>query len=101
RAVAPCLRGLAIGLGPWINRASFLEDVLSLALLIAFFALGAIQVTAVASSRTPLFARGLAMLGGGLALLVALAAPSSDHLPNELLLTAAMCAASLSLLTGV
>ncbi|MFO0614029.1 MAG: hypothetical protein U0414_15660 [Polyangiaceae bacterium] len=100
RAVAPCLRGLAIGLDAWINRASALQDVLSLTLMIAVFAIGALQVTTLASSRTPLLLRGLAMLGAGVTLLVMLAAPSADRPPLPLLIASAASGSTLALLVA-
>jgi hypothetical protein len=100
RAVAPCLRGLAIGLDAWINRAALLQDILSLTLMIAVFAVGALQVTTLASSRTPLLLRGLAMLGTGVALLVMLAAPSADHPPLGLLVASAASCSTLALLVA-
>ncbi len=100
RAIAPCLRGLAIGLDGWINRAAFIVDTLTLTLMVAAFALGAIQVTAIASSRTPLALRALAMLGAGITMLVMLAAPSADHPPLPLLVTSAAASSTLALVAA-
>lgn len=100
RAIAPCLRGLAIGLDAWINRAAFVVDTLTLTLMVAAFALGAVQVTAMASSRTPLALRAVAMLGGGVTLLVMLAAPSSDHPPLPLLVASAAASSTLALVAA-
>lgn len=100
RAVAPCLRGLAIGLDAWILRAAFLQEVLSFTLLVATFAIGALQLTSMASSRTPLLLRGLAMLGSGIAMLLMLASPTAENPPLPLLVTSAAAGSTVALLAA-
>lgn len=100
RAIAPCLRGLTIGLDAWIVRASFVQDVLSLTLLVATFAVGALQVASLGSSRTPLLLRALAMLGSGVTMLVMLASPSSERPPLPLLVTSAAAGSTVALLAA-
>ena len=100
RAVAPALRGIAVGYDAFTNRAAFVADALAIAFLLGLLSVAFLQSTALAVSRVPLYLRIPALLLSGLAVLVGLAAPSVPRPPFPLLLVASSTASALALLTG-
>ncbi len=100
RAIAPSIRGIAVGYDAFTNRAAYLADGATIALVLALVTMGLIQSVALIGSRAPLSLRVPGMLLGSLALLTAIAAPSVPRPPFPLLVASSVTSSALAILIG-